>query len=180
MSSKERLAIRLAGPGDLAALMRIFDSARSFMRRSGNMHQWDGGYPSESLMRSEIAAGHCLVCGTQDGEAVGTFCFIMGEDPTYRIIEQGAWLHPGPYGTIHRLASSGKTGGVAAACFDWCWERIHNLRADTHADNAVMRRLLEGAGFVRCGIIYTDDGSPRIAYQKYAVGQPAAGREASL
>ena len=42
--------------------------------------------------------------------------------------------------------------------------------ADTHADNAVMQRLLEGAGFVRCGIIYTDDGSPRIAYQKYAAG----------
>lgn len=33
-----------------------------------------------------------------------------------------------------------------------------------------MQRLLEGAGFVRCGIIYTDDGSPRIAYQKYAAG----------
>ena len=57
---------------------------------------------------------------------------------------------------------------------------FHNLRADTHADNAVMQRLLEGAGFVRCGIIYTDDGMPRLAYQKYAVGQPASGREASL
>lgn len=180
MAVKGDLVIRQARPGDMGVLMRIFDSARSFMRRSGNMHQWEGGYPSESLMRSEIAAGHCLVCVTQDGEAVGTFCFIMGEDPTYRIIEQGAWLHPGPYGTIHKLASSGKTGGVAAACFDWCWERIHNLRADTHADNAVMQRLLKEAGFVRCGIIYTDDGSPRIAYQKYAVEQSAAGRKASL
>ena len=76
------------------------------------------------------------------------------------------WLRPGPYGTIHRLASNGRAGGVAKACFGWCWERMHNLRADTHADNAVMQRLLEGEGFVRCGIIYTDDGSPRIAYQK--------------
>ena len=166
MTAKTDIRIRPAGLEDLGALMRIFDSARRFMRSTGNMHQWEGGYPSEELIRAEIHAGHCFVCETADGEPVGTFCFIIGEDPTYRLIERGAWLRPGPYGTIHRLASNGRAGGVAKACFGWCWERMHNLRADTHADNAVMQRLLEGAGFVRCGIIYTDDGSPRIAYQK--------------
>lgn len=166
MTLKADIRIRPAGLNDLGELMRIYDSAREFMRSTGNMHQWTGGYPSEQLIRDEILAGHCLVCETVHGTPLGTFCFITGEDPTYQLIEQGRWICPGPYGTIHRLASNGMAGGVAAACFSWCWERIHNLRADTHADNAVMQRLLEGAGFVRCGIIYTDDGSPRIAYQK--------------
>ena len=31
--------------------------------------------------------------------------------------------------------------------------------------NHTMQRLIEGAGFRRCGVIYVEDGSPRIAYQ---------------
>ena len=29
-----------------------------------------------------------------------------------------------------------------------------------------LEKLLEKHGFVRCGIIYTDDGTPRLAYQR--------------
>jgi len=36
---------------------------------------------------------------------------------------------------------------------------------DTHADNKPMQHLAEKHGFTRCGIIYTGDGSPRIAYE---------------
>ena len=33
-----------------------------------------------------------------------TFVFIIGEDPTYDIIENGAWIdNERPYGTIHRM-----------------------------------------------------------------------------
>lgn len=60
MSVKGGLVIRPAGLGDLDGLMRIFASARSFMRRSGNMHQWEGGYPPEALMRSEIVPDTAL------------------------------------------------------------------------------------------------------------------------
>lgn len=136
------------------------------MADNGNPGQWTGGYPSEDLIRSEIKKGHSYVCCTSSGKIAGTFCFIIGEDPTYRLIEDGRWLAPGPYGTIHRLASSGLVKGVADACIGWCWNRIHNLRADTHADNTVMQNILSLNGFTRCGIIYTDNGSPRIAYQK--------------
>jgi RimJ/RimL family protein N-acetyltransferase len=44
--------------------------------------------------------------------------------------------------------------------------QIPNIRIDTHRDNAIMQHLLEKNGFVKCGIIYVEDGSPRIAYQK--------------
>ena len=78
---------------------------------------------------------------------------------------EGRWLNDKPYGVIHRLASNGKTGGVARLCIAWCAARADNLRADTHADNLVMQRLLLANGFQPCGIIYTRE-SPRLAYQK--------------
>lgn len=165
MQETKRITIRPAEPGDIDALMHVFDLARNFMRSSGNFSQWTGGYHSEELVRSEISSSHCHVCLAEAGTVVGTFCFSVGEDPTYRTID-GAWKAPGPYGTIHRLASSGAVPGIADACFGWCWEQIRNLRADTHEDNAMMIRKLEAAGFDRCGIIHLRDGSPRIAYQK--------------
>lgn len=41
-----------------------------------------------------------------------------------------------------------------------------SVRIDTHPDNAPVRHLLEREGFCRCGIIFTDDGMVRLAYQK--------------
>ena len=81
------------------------------------------------------------------------------------VIEDGAWHLDQPYGTIHRLASNGKARGVSRACFDFCTAQIGYLRADTHADNRPMQRLLEAYGFRRCGIIHgAFDGGERIAY----------------
>ena len=103
---------------------------------------------------------------------LGVFAFILGVDPTYQVIEDGAWLNDTlPYGTIHRLASSGKSKGVASAVIEWCLEHCQSLRADTHADNQIMQHLLEKNGFTRCGIIHVADGTPRIAYQKLALTQ---------
>lgn len=163
------IRIRQARIEDIKALMPVYDRAKVFMADHGNVSQWIDGYPSEDLIRSEIEAGHCHVCETSDGRIAGTFCFIIGEDPTYEVIEDGQWCSPSTYGTIHRLASSGIVNGIADACISWCWSRIRNLRADTHADNTVMQNILSRNGFIRCGIIHTDNGSPRIAYQKYSM-----------
>lgn len=51
------------------------------------------------------------------------FMAAIGDDPTYSLIEDGAWIADGEYGTIHRLASTGIASGVASACIGWCWER---------------------------------------------------------
>ena len=100
-----------------------------------------------------------------EGEILGTFCFILGEDPTYQQIYEGAWLNDEPYGVIHRLATNGKQKGVSEACLDWCFERWPNVRVDTHRDNKVMQHILTKYGFQRCGIIYVKNGTERIAYQ---------------
>ena len=166
MKCEAAFRIRNSTPEDIDIIMPIYDRARKFMSEHGNPGQWTGGYPSRELIIAEIEASHSFICEDRDGNVAGTFCFIIGEDPTYSLIENGRWLSDRQYGTIHRLASAGTAKGVADACIGWCWQKIHNLRADTHADNTVMQAILDHSGFRRCGTIYTDDGSPRIAYQK--------------
>lgn len=161
------MIIRKAVPADIDRLMRIFAIAREFMKSSGNPNQWINGYPQEELIRNEIAAGHCFVCvSSEDGHVVATFCFIEGPDPTYSYIEDGEWPDDEPYYVIHRLASDGSVKGITGFCIDWCQQISTCLRADTHHDNKVMQHLLEKNGFVKCGIIYVSNGTPRIAYQR--------------
>lgn len=58
----------------------------------------------------------------------------------------------------------GQSREIVLYCIDWCLQQGLPLRADTHADNIYMQRVLTAAGFVRCGTIYTEDGTPRLAY----------------
>lgn len=57
-------------------------------------------------MISHAAAAYVML---ENGEIVGTFALFLGEDESYRVIEDGAWHLDQPYGTIHRLASNGKS-----------------------------------------------------------------------
>lgn len=166
------MEIRSTELNDLPSVMEIYDYARAFMRENGNETQWVDGYPSAELIRQEISAGHSFVCTGGDGNILGTFCFILGADPTYQQIYEGAWLNDDePYGVIHRLATSGRGRGVSEACLNWCFERCGNIRVDTHRDNKVMQHILEKYGFQPCGIIYVKNGTERIAYQKMVTAQ---------
>ena len=158
--------IRPATFTDLDRLMEIFEAARRFMESTGNPNQWINGYPQRALIAEEISQEHCYVCQDEEGKTIGTFCFVPSPDPNYACIEDGVWLNDAPYHVIHRLASDGSEKGIFKACIDWCALQDTNLRADTHADNKVMQHLLEKNGFIRCGIIYVANGTPRIAYQR--------------
>ena len=158
--------IRRGVLSDLDRLMEIFEVARNFMKQTGNPNQWINGYPQREYIEQEIVSNHCWVCVDEVGQVVATFCFIPGPDPTYARIEGGQWLSDAPYHVIHRLASDGSCQGVTQTCIHWCEQHSSSLRADTHADNKVMQHLLEKNGFVRCGIIYVANGTPRIAYQR--------------
>ena len=45
--------IRHAAVQDVPAILRIYDAARAFMRRTGNLTQWSGGYPSEEIVHAD-------------------------------------------------------------------------------------------------------------------------------
>ena len=160
------MEIRLTELKDLPLVMEIYDNARAFMRANGNATQWIDGYPSESFIVQEIDDVLIFVCTDEQGEILGTFCFILGEDPTYQHIYEGEWLNDEPYGVIHRMATGGKRKGVSDACLNWCFEHSGNIRVDTHRDNKVMQHILAKHGFQRCGIIYVKNGTERIAYQR--------------
>lgn len=158
------MLIRAATPADLDDVMAIYDSARQTMRESGNESQWINGYPSRELIEGDIERGECYVIEGDDGHPHGVFFFAIGNDPTYNIIEDGAWLNDEPYGVIHRIGGDGTLRGVLPAAVEFALQSIGNIRIDTHADNAIMHHVLQKNGFGRCGIIYCEDGSPRVAY----------------
>ena len=163
---------RGARRSDLDAIMQIYARARQEMAASGNPTQWGTSFPPQDLIEEDIDTNRLFVY-LHNGEMEAVFAFVLGPDPTYAKIEDGQWLNDAlPYGTIHRLASSGKSKGVASAVIEWCLEHCQSLRADTHADNQIMQHLLEKNGFTRCGVIHVADGSPRFAYQKLAPTQP--------
>ena len=159
------MEIRPARAEDLPSILALYDAGRAYMRANGNQSQWGDGYPSASLIQGDIAGGHCFLC-VEEGIPVGVFCYFEGPDPTYRVIEDGAWLNDAPYGVLHRIAVAGHRRGVASAAFAFCLSRCKNLRVDTHEDNLPMQQALLKNGFVRCGIIHLLNGDPRVAFQK--------------
>lgn len=163
--------IEKAEEKDIPAIMQIIDQAKNWFH-DHNIDQWQNGYPLAEDVRKDIENHGSYVI--RDGSKVIGTCFIRQiVDPTYAVIEDGGWLNEEPYIVIHRTAvdKAYKGKGYASLFIQKAEElaeeeHIHNLRADTHRDNHSMQRLLEKNGFVRRGIIYTKDGSPREAYQK--------------
>jgi hypothetical protein len=156
--------IRQAKMSDLAAIMELYAYARDFMKENGNPSQWKDLYPSKALIESDIKKKECFVGVDLNGSIRCVFAFIIGSDSTYDYIEDGQWLNEDLYGTIHRIASDGIIKDVFSQCINFCSERIDNIRIDTHRDNKIMQHQIMKNGFEKCGIIYVEDGSERIAY----------------
>jgi hypothetical protein len=159
--------IRYTTTQDLEKVMSIYAYARIQMKKNGNPNQWGDFHPSVELIKTDINRHNSFVI-TEDDEICGVFAFIIGNDPTYAIIENGKWLNDEPYGVIHRVASTGRYNGVMDFVLNYCESQIDNIRIDTHKDNTIMQHILESHHYTKCGTIYVDDGTPRIAYQKAA------------
>ncbi len=159
-----KIEIRKAKYSDLDVLLGVYQKARGIMRSTGNPTQWSGGYPQRELLEEDISLGRLFVVEC-DGVTVGSFVFFIGQDPVYTHIEQGEWKGKGEYGVLHKVASNGTVKGVFAHIYNFAKSKITYLRIDTHQDNVVMQRVLDKHGFIRAGIVYMADGSPRIAYE---------------
>lgn len=162
MPGAKRYVIRLATQADVPVILDIYAGARIFMRRSGNPTQWPDGYPSIDDVLGDIAVGNLRVCVTDD-EIVAVFLLADGPDPTYAHID-GAWPNDEPYSVIHRIAAR-EGMGAGRHCIQSVCSDVPNVRIDTHKDNLPMRHVLTSLGFVECGTIICNDGTPRIAYQ---------------
>ncbi len=157
--------IRKANINDLNSILRVYEIAREYMRKTGNPNQWGADKPKKEQLLGDIKKGELFVGENEKGDILFVFAFILGEDPTYSYIENGSWPSNEPYGTIHRIASDGTISGVVKMAVEFAKNTISNIRIDTHEDNKTMQHVLQKLGFIKCGIIYIEDGSPRIAYQ---------------
>ncbi len=155
--------IRTATASDLKEIEAIYENARAFMRRTGNPDQWGYDFPPVQLLEEDILLGRLSVLEDENGIGA-VFALIGGEDPTYRVIE-GAWLDPGPYHTLHRVASAGKAPGAFHRVCEAALRVDRHLRVDTHEHNLVMQRAILREGFTYCGIIHLLNGDPRLAYE---------------
>ncbi len=159
------MRIRNAEASDWERILEIYAGARQFMAAHENAGQWGTGYPPEELLEEDMEAGKLYVC--EDGGTVAAvFYFAAEEDPTYGMIEDGAWLSDAPYGVVHRIASGRVVKGAASFCLEWAFGQTGNIRIDTHENNIPMQNMLKKNGFRYCGRIYLENGEPRIAFQK--------------
>lgn len=155
--------IRPATVADLPRLMEIYAAARRYMKETGNPTQWGDSYPAEELLRADIAASQLYV--VEDKGVCACFMLSAGPDATYAHIE-GSWGYDTSYGVLHRVASDGTARRIVRQCVDFAAARFPHLRIDTHEKNLPMQAALAREGFLYRGIIYTHDGTPRLAYDR--------------
>ena len=176
---KEATLPRRAAPRDRDAILCVVGHARAAIRALG-LDQWQDGYPEPEVIDADIAAGIGRVFEA-DGQIAAYMALTDAPEPVYAHID-GAWLSAGPYLTIHRMCiDDGHRGsGLSARMLDFAERTARSLglaavRADTHRGNIVMRKLLEGHGFLRCGTVVYEvtAGDPiRVAYEK-RIGGPS-------
>ena len=171
------MEIRKSTLRDTDALMSLFDEARGTIALLG-IDQWQNGYPSREVVGEDIVLERSYAVDV-DGHVRGTFVLIEDGEPTYDRIYDGEWKtgnENANYLAIHRVAVSvamrGK--GISTAIVDYAETHARalgrvSLRIDTHEGNVVMRRMLEKHGFVYCGVIYLENGDPRVAYEKILI-----------
>ncbi len=164
--------VRKTVPEDLPAIEKLYEDARAALKAQG-VDQWQtGGYPGREDARLDMENGTGYVL-EEDGKVIAAACLAFGRDPTYEIIEQGAWKSdPREYGFLHRIAvaSDAKGKNAAGMMFDELKRQARErgtavIRGDTHRDNRPMRRVMEKNGLEYRGIIHVEDGTERLAFE---------------
>lgn len=162
---------RKACTADLPRIREILSSARAYMRRSGNMTQWTGGYPSDEVILEDIRQGQSYVL-EREGRIYATFCLMTSPEPTYAEPIEGSWPETQAYATIHRAASDGSENGILeqiVTAAELLYPTLA-LRADTHVDNQPTQRALVRCGFRPYTVITLADGTLRTGYQRTEAG----------
>ena len=78
------MKIRQARLQEISEIMKIYDTAREFMKEHGNPTQWNPGYPSKEMVEEDCRQGYLYVCEEEETLA-GVFMFCMEPDPTYPV-----------------------------------------------------------------------------------------------
>ena len=163
--------LRLSNEKDLIEIMNIIDEGKKFLKNN-KVDQWQNGYPNKEVILNDINKNESYVI-ENNGEVVGTTALSFAGEKNYDKIYEGKWISNGPYAVIHRIAVSKVKGlknigtEILKKSEELCISNgINNIKIDTHEDNIPMQKLLLKNNYKYCGVIYLEDGSKRIAFEK--------------
>lgn len=166
------MKLRKTRETDRTEVLKIYDQAKAYFKSQG-IDQWQDGYPDEECLTADMEDGISYVV-EENGAVIATAVIMVGKDACYDVIEDGEWLsHAEEYGVIHRVAVAEDKKGNGLGV--WLLNRAEGMcrargarymRMDTHEDNLSMQRLLLKCGYQSCGIVYVEDGTKRIAFEK--------------
>ena len=167
------MKIQLATTADIPRILEIIDESKSLLK-SFHIDQWQNGYPNQTQIENDIANNESFIVLNSDNQIIATTMFSIKGEPTYKVIE-GNWIiaESEKYGVIHRMATAkeSRKSGLAQYIFEYFHDflkqqNIQSLKIDTHQENLGMQSLVKKLGYQYCGIIYTNYGDKRLAFEK--------------
>lgn len=165
------MEFRQAKISDLDQIVEIIELSKKYLKET-KVDQWQDGYPAKEDLRRDIESGNSYVL-TNKEEIVATTVISLDGESTYNSIFNGEWITNDEYIVMHRVAVHDKYKGkgifkelIKEAEILALNKGISSIKIDTHRDNISMQRAVVKNDFQKCGIIYLEDGSERIAFEK--------------
>ena len=165
------MEFRQAKISDLDQIVEIIELSKKYLKET-KVDQWQNGYPAKEDLRRDIESGNSYVLTNKD-EIVATTLISLEGESTYNSIFNGEWITNEEYIVMHRVAVHEKYKGkgifkelIKEAESLALNKGISSIKIDTHRDNISMQRAVVKNDFKKCGIIYLEDVSERIAFEK--------------
>lgn len=156
---------------DVNRVMEIIKQAQDYFKEC-NIDQWQNGYPNLQIIKEDIKNGWSYVL-LKDNDIVATAAISFDKETTYERIHDGKWLSNDAYAVIHRIAVDRNLKGLGLGAEIMkeaeklmLSRGVHSIKIDTHEHNISMQKLLKKNGFQYCGVIYLEDHSKRVAFEK--------------
>jgi Acetyltransferases len=165
------MEFRKATKTDIDSIMNIIKQAQTYFKQCG-INQWQNNYPNIETISNDIDHENSYVL-LKENNIVATAAVSFDGEKTYDLIYDGQWISNDAYAVIHRIAvdnnykGSGLSSHIIKNVEMLCLNRgVNSIKVDTHEDNSSMQKFLKKNAFKYCGVIYLEDGSKRIAFEK--------------
>ena len=165
------MEFRQANISDLDQIVEIIELSKKYFKET-KIDQWQDGYPAKEDLRRDIESGNSYVLTNKD-EIVATTVISLDGESTYNSIFNGEWITNEEYIVMHRVAVHDRYKGkgifkelIKEAENLALNKGIFSIKIDTHRDNISMQKAVLKNDFKKCGIIYLEDESERIAFEK--------------
>lgn len=165
------MKFRKAVKTDINNIMKIINQAKVYFKEHG-INQWQDNYPNVGVISNDIDNNYSYVLLKEDN-IVATAAVSFDGEKTYDSIYEGQWISNNKYAVIHRIAVASNCKGLGLSSHiiknveELCLKKgVYSIKVDTHEENLSMQKLLKKNRFEYCGIIYLEDGSKRVAFEK--------------